>query len=62
MLDIYGLDIASIPKYYQDAMQTWNIFFESCSTESKNEILDKNIFGNSYIKFDRNPLFFPNRF
>jgi hypothetical protein len=29
----------------------------SCSTESKNDILDKNIFGNSEIKFNRNPLF-----
>ena len=59
--DIKGLDIASIPKYYQDAIQAWNNFFGSCSTESKNDILDKNIFGNSEIKFNRNPLFF-NRF
>jgi hypothetical protein len=29
----------------------------SCSTESKHEILDKNIFGNSDIKFNGNPLF-----
>jgi hypothetical protein len=43
--DIKGLDIASIPKYYQDAMQAWNNFLGSCSTESKNDILDKNIFG-----------------
>jgi hypothetical protein len=33
----------------------------SLSTESKNDILDKNIFGNSDIKFKRNPLF-SNRF
>jgi hypothetical protein len=25
--DIKGLDIASIPKYYQDAIQAWNIFW-----------------------------------
>ena len=56
--DIKGLDIASIPKYYQDAIQAWNNFLGSCSTESKNDILDKNIFGNSEIKFNRNPLFF----
>ena len=31
-------------------------FAGSCSTESKNDILDKNIFGNSDIKFNRNPL------
>ena len=31
------------------------------STESKNDILDKNVFGNSDIKFNRNPLF-PNIF
>jgi hypothetical protein len=36
-------------------------FVGSCSTESKNDILDKNIFGNSDIKFNRNPLF-PNIF
>jgi hypothetical protein len=59
--DIKGLDIASIPKYYQDAIQAWNNFLGSCSTESKNDILDQNIFGNSEIKFNRNPLFF-NRF
>ena len=52
--DIKGLNIASIPKYYQDAMQAWNNFLGSCSTESKNDILDKN----SEIKFIRNPLFF----
>ena len=56
--DIKGLDIASIPKYYQDAIQAWNNFLGSCSTESKNDILDQNIFGNSEIKFNRNPLFF----
>jgi hypothetical protein len=32
-------------------------FAGSCSTESKNDILDQNIFGNSDIKFNRNPLF-----
>ena len=51
-------DIASIPKYYQDAIQAWNNILGSCSSESKNDILDKNIFGNSEIKFKRNPLFF----
>jgi hypothetical protein len=40
------------------AIQAWNNFLGSCSTESKNDILDKNIFGNSEIKFNRNPLFF----
>ena len=39
--DIKGIDIASIPKYYQDAIQAWNNFVGSCSTESKNDILDK---------------------
>jgi hypothetical protein len=33
-------------------------FLGSCSTESKHDILDKNIFGNSEIKFNRNPIFF----
>ena len=42
--DIKGLDIAFIPKYYQDAIQAWNNLLGSCSTESKNDILDKNIF------------------
>ena len=42
-------------------MQAWDIFSGSCSTKSKNDILDKNIFGNSDIKFNRNPLF-SNRF
>jgi hypothetical protein len=37
-------------------------FVGSCSTEFKNDILDKNIFGNSDIKCNRNPLFFPNIF
>ena len=55
--DIKGLDIAFIPKYYRDAMQAWSIFLGSCSTESKNYILEKNIFGNSDINFNRNPLF-----
>ena len=50
--DIKGLDIASIPKYYQDAMQAWNNFLGSCSTEFKNDILTLE------IKFNRNPLFF----
>ena len=36
--------------------------FGSCSTESKNDILDKNIFGISEIKFNRNPLFFQSFF
>ena len=36
--------------------------FGSCSTESKNDILDNNIFGNSDIKFNRNPLFFQSFF
>ena len=45
--NIKGLDNASIPKYYQDAIQAWNNFLRSCSMESKNYILDKNIFGNS---------------
>ena len=30
-------------------------FLGSCSMESKNDILDKNIFCNSEIKFNRNP-------
>jgi len=41
---IKGLDIASIPIYYQDAIQVWNNFLGSCSTEFKNDILNKNIF------------------
>ena len=44
-------------KYYEDAIQAWNNCLRSCSTDSKNDILDKNIFGNSEIKFNRNPLF-----
>ena len=59
--DIKSLEIASIPKYYQDAIQARNNFLGSCSTKSKDDILDKNIFGTSEIKFNRNPLFF-NRF
>jgi hypothetical protein len=59
--DIEGLDIASIPKYYRDVIPAWSIFVGSCSTESKSDIFDKNIFGNSDIKFNRNPLF-PNIF
>jgi hypothetical protein len=43
--DITGLDIASIPKYYQDTLHAWNNFLGTCSTESKNDISDKNIFG-----------------
>jgi hypothetical protein len=43
--DIKGLDIASIPKYYQDAIQAWNNFLRSCSTESKNDILE------TYVSF-----------
>ena len=41
--DIKGLDIGSIPKYYQNAIQAWKQNLGSCSTESKNDILDKNI-------------------
>ena len=52
--DITGLDIPSIPKYYQDTLHAWNNFLGTCSTESKNDISDKNIFGNFDIK---NPLF-----
>ena len=44
-------------KYYEDAIQAWNNCLRSCSMDSKNDILDKNIFGNSEIKFNRNPLF-----
>jgi hypothetical protein len=54
--DIKDLDITSIPKY-----TSMDNCLGSCSTESKNDILDKNIFGNSDIKFNRNPLF-SNRF
>jgi hypothetical protein len=52
--DITGLDIPSIPKYYQDTLHVWNNFLGTCSTESKNDISDKNIFGNFDI---RNSLF-----
>jgi hypothetical protein len=48
--DIKGLYIASIPKYYQDAIPVCHNYLGSCSTESKNYILYKNIFGNSDIK------------
>ena len=54
--DIKDLDITSIPKY-----TSMDNCLGSYSTESKNDILDKNIFGNSDIKFNRNPLF-SNRF
>ena len=54
--DIKDLDITAIPKY-----TSMDNCLGSCSTESKNDILDKNIFGNSDIKFNRNPLF-SNRF
>ena len=51
---IKGSDIASIPKYHRDAIQAWIIIFFS---HVLNDILDKKIFGNSDIKFNRNPLF-----
>jgi hypothetical protein len=43
--------------YYQDAIQAWNNLLGLFSTESKNDILDKDIFGNSDIKYNRKPLF-----
>jgi hypothetical protein len=48
--DIKGLYIASIPKYYQDAIPACHNYLGSSSTESKNYILYKNIFGKSEIK------------
>ena len=51
--NIKGLDIASIPKYYRDVIQAWNIILGHVL----NDILDKNIFDNSDIKLIRNPLF-----
>jgi hypothetical protein len=48
--DIKGLYIASIPKYYQHAIPACHNYLGSCSTESKNDILYKNIFGKSEIK------------
>ena len=59
ILKVYILH--QLQKYYEDAIQAWNNCLRSCSTDSKNDSLDKNIFGNSEIKFNRNPLFF-NRF
>jgi len=35
LIDIKGLDIASIPKYYQDTLHAWNNFLRTCSTKSK---------------------------
>jgi hypothetical protein len=46
---------------FQDTIETLykhgTYIFGSCSTESKNYILDNNIFGNPDIKFNRKPLF-----
>ena len=50
--DIKDLDITSIPKY-----TSMDNCLGSCSTESKTDIFDKNMFGDSDIKFNRNPLF-----
>jgi hypothetical protein len=53
----YIISQKRLKKKWISTIQAWNNFLGSCSTESKNNILDKNIFGNSEIKFNRNPLF-----
>ena len=47
---IKELYIASIPKYYGGAIPAWHNYLGSYSTESENDILYKNICGNSEIK------------
>jgi hypothetical protein len=50
--DIKDLDITSIPKY-TSMVNCLGL----CSTESKDDIFDKNMFGDSDIKFNRNHFF-----
>ena len=56
--DISGLNITSLPSYYQKAIKSLNFLLRSFTVDMQMDVLHQTIFGNARLLFNKKPLFF----
>ena len=57
--DISGLNITSLPSYYQKAIKCWHCFLKLFRGNTQMDVLRQTIFGNARLPFNRK-LYFSN--